>query len=240
MSMNNVTKEEYVHDVFESISSGYDKANNRISLGFQKYWKKMLINRIAKEVPSGQRVLDLCCGTGDIAIACAEKRPDLQVTGADFSVSMLKIARKKGRKLENVKWRKADAMHLPWDDDTFAAATISFGLRNTADYQQVITEMMRVVKKGGCIYCLDSFVPENKLVIPFYRLYFRHIMPVIGGGKKHNREYQWLWQSTQSFLRRKELVDMYSEVGLKNIGSKNRMFGACSMVWGHKADIETK
>ncbi len=232
--IHGVTKEEYVHSVFESISSGYDKANRRISLGFQRYWKKMLINDLTADIPSGERILDLCCGTGDIAIASARRRPDLRVTGADFSVSMLKLARNKGRGLKNIRWTKADAMHLPWPDDTFAAVSISFGLRNTADYQQVVTEMMRVVKKGGSIYCLDSFVPENRFVLPFYRLYFRDIMPLIGGGKSHTREYRWLWKSTQHFLSRRELEKLYHKGGLRNIGSRDRMFGACSMVWGSK------
>jgi len=235
--MHNVTKEEYVYHVFESISSGYDNANKRISLGLQGYWKDMMIKRLTAVIPFRKRFLDLCCGTGDIAIAVAARRPDVRVTGADFSVSMLKIARKKSLELKNINWRKADAMHLPWPDDTFDAVSISFGLRNTADYQQVITEMMRVVKKGGFIYCLDSFVPENRFVIPFYRLYFRYIMPVIGGGMAHTREYRWLWKSTQQFLRRTELLDLYTEVGLKNTGSRDRMFGACSMVWGQKAGI---
>lgn len=232
--MHETEKEEYVHGVFETIASGYDSANRRISLGLQDSWKKMLTDRLVGYIPFRTRFLDLCCGTGDIAVSVARQRPDVKVTGADFSRSMLCVARRKGRGLENVRWRQADAMHLPYPDETFDAVSISFGLRNTPDYRQVVSEMRRVVKKGGYIYCLDSFVPDCRLVIPFYRLYFRYIMPVIGGGKKYKSQYRWLWKSTQMFLRRGQLEELFRNVGLKNIASRSRMFGACSLVWGRK------
>lgn len=232
--MQSKSKAEYVYQVFESVSSGYDRANRRISLGLQGRWKEMLITRAAEYLPHKGVFLDLCCGTGDIAIAAARKRPDASFTGADFSESMLAIARKKSKGLKNVHWEKADAMDLPWDDGTFDAACISFGLRNTSDYRKVAAEMVRVVKKGGFVYCLDSFVPENILVLPFYKFYFRFIMPVLGGGIRHNREYRWLYQSTQHFLRASELKRLFQRAGLSDVECKSRMFGACSMVWGFK------
>lgn len=233
-SVHKEDKQDYVHRVFERISGSYDAANDRISLGFQRYWKEMLIKHLSEFTPYTASFLDICCGTGDIAIAAAKKRPDMEVIGADFSSSMLKVAKKKSRGLKNVHWKRADALRLPWPDESFDAVCISFGLRNTVDYKKVISEMKRVVKKGGFVYCLDSFVPENKLVLPFYRLYFRFIMPFLGGGVKHINEYRWLYRSTQLFVNRGQLVDLYSEVGLRNIKSRNRMFGACSMVWGQK------
>lgn len=232
--MKQTEKEAYVFSVFEHISEGYDKANDRISLGLQKRWKKMLTNRLRESLPQGGCMLDICCGTGDIAITAAKERPDVSVTGMDFSPAMLAVAAEKGRGIPNLSWERADAMHLPWEDNSFSAVTISFGLRNTPDYEQVIAEMQRVLSPGGYMYCLDSFVPDIPFVLPFYKLYFKWIMPLIGGGFRHRKEYSWLWSSTKSFLRQKELAGMFRRAGLAKVGLKSRMFGACTLVWGRK------
>ena len=232
--MKGTEKEAYVFSVFEKVSEGYDKANDRISLGLQKHWKKMLTDRLEDSLPPGSSMLDVCCGTGDIAIAAAKGRPDVSVTGMDFSPAMLQIAKEKGEGIPNLSWERADAMHLPWEDNSFSAVTISFGLRNTPDYEQVIAEMQRALKPGGYMYCLDSFVPDIPFVLPFYRLYFKWVMPMIGGGFRHRKEYRWLWLSTKGFLRKKELARMYRRAGLTKVGFKTRMFGACAMVWGRK------
>ena len=177
--MDKQRKEEKVYRVFEEIAKGYDRANFRISLGLQKSWKRMLIARVVHDTPTRGKVLDVCCGTGDIAWQVAGRRRDLAVTGIDFSPAMLKVAVKKIRPgQKNLRFLRGDAMNLPFKDETFDAATISFGLRNTADFKQVLKEMLRVVKPGGTIYCLDSVVPDCKLVLPFYQLNYRFLMPI--------------------------------------------------------------
>ena len=227
-------KQSRVYGIFQSISRDYDRANARISLGMQKSWKQMLIGRLAETLPEGAGMLDVCCGTGDIALDTAERRKDLQIVGLDFSPAMLAVAEEKNNGKHNVRFVQGDAMALPFEENQFAAASISFGLRNTADYEQVLREMRRVVEPGGAIYCLDSFVPENPLIQPFYRIYFRYIMPLIGGGRKHQQEYRWLYESTQTFLQPGELEALYRKVGLKEVGRKSRMFGACVMIRGQK------
>ena len=234
--MDKVSKERYVYQVFQNISKGYDQANQRISLGFQKGFKKMLLSRLKENTPFGGNVLDICCGTGDITFSLADIRPDLQVTGLDFSPAMLSKARmrNKGKKRNNVHFRKGNALELPFEDNSFEAVCISFGLRNTSDYSRVSDEMRRVAKPGGYIYCLDSFAPENALVKPFYTLYFRHIMPFLGGGIHHRKEYLWLYHSTKHFLSRKELKKLFVRLGIQEVQDKDKMFGACVLVWGHK------
>jgi demethylmenaquinone methyltransferase/2-methoxy-6-polyprenyl-1,4-benzoquinol methylase len=220
--------------VFQNISKDYDRANNRISLGLQNSWKKTLTKKLIKNTPPGTRVLDVCCGTGDIALKLAGARRDLKVTGIDFSPAMLEEAiRKRGNK-KNVHFRQGNALELPYEDDSFAAACISFGLRNTADYEQVLREMRRVVKPGGYIYCLDSFVPDSPVVRPFYNIYFRYIMPMLGGGRRHRQEYMWLYESTQKFLHCGELENLYRRIGLNAVQHKRRMCGACVLVLGQK------
>lgn len=231
--MGDPSKQTRVYGIFQSISEDYDRANTRISLGMEKGWKRMLTDRLA-EYPTGASILDVCCGTGDITLETAGKRQDLQVTGLDFSPAMLSVAESKRKGRQNATFLQGDAMALPFEDDCFEAACISFGLRNTADYEQVLREMRRVVKPGGSVYCLDSFVPESRIIRPFYRIYFRFIMPLIGGGRKHVQEYKWLYESTQKFLHPKGLEELYRTVGLKEVRMKRKLFGACVLVWGEK------
>ena len=220
--MNNEEKSKYVHDVFENIHNQYDKANNRISFGLQKKWKEDLVNKILEDTPKNGKVLDVCCGTGDISISLAEKRGDLSITGVDFSSAMLNEAVKKSENL-NIVWQKADALSLPFEDSSFSVATISFGLRNTVDYEKVLKEMIRVVKKD-----------DNMWIQPFYKMYFKYIMPLFGGGKKYYKEYVWLYESTEQFLKKKELISLYEKLALKEIKYCSKICGACLIIQGKK------
>ena len=104
------SKEQLVYGVFQSISEGYDSANNRISLGLQNSWKKTLTDRLAVNTPRGTNILDVCCGTGDIALKMADARPDLKVTGIDFSPAMLKVAESKRDRRSNVRFIQGNAL----------------------------------------------------------------------------------------------------------------------------------
>lgn len=232
--MDSMEKRKRVYGIFQGISQSYDSANRRISLGLEQSWKRGLVEALSSQVPPGGSVLDVCCGTGDIAVAVAGKRTDAAVTGLDFSPAMLNVAREKGAALSNLSWREGDAMHLPFADHAFSAAAISFGLRNTPDYEAVLKEMMRVVCPGGWVYCLDSFVPDSPLIRPFYDLYFRGVMPLLGGGFCHRREYRWLWQSTRDFLRKHELTALFAAVGLENVRADSHLFGTCALHCGQK------
>lgn len=232
--MDSMEKSRHVYRIFQGISQTYDGANRRISLGMERSWKRELVETAALQVPDGGAVLDVCCGTGDIAVAVASRRPDVSVTGLDFSPAMLDVARSKGSALKNLTWQEGDAAALPFADHTFSAAAISFGLRNTPDYGAVLTEMTRVVCPGGWVYCLDSFVPDSPLIRPFYDLYFRGVMPLLGGGFRHRREYRWLWQSTRDFLRKHELTALFSAVGLENVRADSHLFGTCALHSGQK------
>jgi demethylmenaquinone methyltransferase/2-methoxy-6-polyprenyl-1,4-benzoquinol methylase len=148
---------------------------------------------------------------------------------------MLEAAGKKGEGISNLQLLQGDAMKLPFADGTFDAACISFGLRNTPDYRRVLREMRRVVRPGGKVYCLDSFVPDNPVILPAYRLYFRYIMPVLGGGRKYRKQYTWLYQSTELFPRRRELMKQFARTGLEQVQSRSRMLGACVLIEGTKA-----
>lgn len=228
------SKEAIVLEIFQNISDRYDKSNDRISFGFQKKWKKYLIDEIVRNLPKDSKVLDLCCGTGDIGISLAKSSKNTHVTGADFSSNMIKVAKSKAKKLDNISFNIEDACELSFDDSTFDIVAISFGLRNTKNYQKVLTEIKRVLKNDGLILCLDSFVPDFFIVKPFYKIYFKYIMPILGGGIKEIKSYKWLYQSTKEFLKKDQLIDLYEKVGFSNIKSKSFMFGSCLLIEGQK------
>lgn len=227
-------KETKVYGIFQRIAGRYDRSNAFISLGLQKRWKKMLTDKVIRSLPEGAKVLDVCCGTGDISLMLADAGRDIQVTGLDFSPAMLREAEHRRKHRKNVRFLRGNALDLPFGDACFDAAVISFGLRNTADYEKTVQEMKRVVRRGGRVYCLESLVPENRVIKPFYRLYFRQVMPFLGGGKSFRREYQWLYESTRDFLGRRDLEALFGGAGLSDIRAKSRMFGACVLVSGRR------
>lgn len=226
---------EHVHGVFESVAEGYDAANDRISLGMHVFWKKVLCKAAIKPCESPGRaglVLDVCCGTGDITEMLARNNPGTFVVGLDFSAGMLDVARKRMADLDNVMLVEGNAMDLPFDDGTFDSAVISFGLRNTPDYERVVREMTRVVRKGGVVACLDASVPTNRFVTPFYQFYYKNIMTLLGGGVSHHKEYEWLYESTQEFLTKEELEELFEKCGLVHVQVRPFLFGSAALHTG--------
>ena len=137
--------------------------------------------------------------------------------------------------VKNVKLVQGNAMELPFEDNCFDCAVISFGLRNVADYSKVISEMTRVIKKGGWIYCLEASYPDSKYIKPFFRLYFRHIMPRLAGlitGKQ--KEYEWLNESTELFLKKNELAELFKKCGLSDVTYKTYLMGSAALHKGQK------
>lgn len=230
-----IKKELKVHAIFENISEKYDMMNDFISFGLHRIWKLHLTKEI-----SGHKtgtILDVCCGTGDLALLLAKQNEKAKITGIDFSNNMLKIAEKRKRKrgLHNVKFIQGDAMQLPFMDDTFDCAVISFGLRNVTDYKKVLLEMKRVIRPEGMLYCLDSSYPENKRFKPWFKLYFKYIMPYIGrifAGK--GTEYQWLNDSTEQFLTKVQLSSLFKQCGLHNVGYYRHFLGTAACHRGTK------
>ena len=220
-------KEKHVYNVFEAVAGGYDSANARISLGLHLRWKRAAADFVLTAVPPDGRVLDLCCGTGDIAALLLESRGDISVTGLDFSPAMLAVACERFSGDSRVALKQGNALALPFEDASFDGAVISFGLRNTSDYGRVLAETARVVRPGGLVCCIDSFTPGSKLVRPFYALYFTRLMPLLGGGTRHRREYLWLSRSTGDFIPARELSLLMREKGLRKVKEKRYMMGAC-------------
>ncbi len=231
-------KKKHVYQVFQTIAGGYDAANGRISAGQHMRWKRHAARTACKTLPENGRALDVGCGTGDMAGLMRKERPNAQIVGVDLSPDMLEVAEEKYKKDPRMSFFQADASELPFEDAEFDTAVISFALRNTSDYKKVLSEMIRVVKPGGRICCIDSFVPKSRLIRPFYEMYFSLIMPLVGGGVRYWRQYRWLEKSTRYFISPDELGTLLTKLGLNDIEGKKFMFGACVCECGRKGGGE--
>ncbi|MGX9133829.1 demethylmenaquinone methyltransferase [Rummeliibacillus sp. JY-2-4R] len=230
------SKEERVHEVFESISGSYDKMNSVISFQLHKNWRKDTMKRMA--VKPGSKALDVCCGTADWTIALAEAVGDNgHVTGLDFSQNMLNVGIEKTKAIKQVDLIQGNAMELPFPDNTFDYVTIGFGLRNVPDYMQVLREMHRVVKPGGKVVCLETSQSEIPGYRQLFRFYFHFIMPIFGKlFAKSFKEYSWLQESANEFPGMKELKKMFEKAGLQNVSYKSYSGGAAAMHMGFKKE----
>ncbi|OGI00566.1 MAG: hypothetical protein A2Y25_07670 [Candidatus Melainabacteria bacterium GWF2_37_15] len=204
-----------IREMFDSIADKYDFLNNLISLGLHKNIKKCAIKHVP--LKQGAKVLDLCTGTGDIVILLSEK--NVEITAVDFSPNMLEIAKKRAKNRKNISFMQADVLNLPFNDETFDAVFISFGLRNLTDLNKGILEMKRVVKTGGYVVNLDTGKPKG-LFAPIFRFYFFKIVPLLG------KAYKYLPESTQNFPSQEELVKIFLELGFKEVKNYNYAFGA--------------
>ncbi len=236
MQKQTQTKEERVHYVFEKIYKNYDAMNSVISFQQHKLWRKDVMDRM--HVGKGAKVLDVCCGTGDWSIALANATGENgKVIGLDFSENMLSIAEEKRNalQLQQLELIYANAMELPFEDNTFDYVTIGFGLRNVPDYMTVLKEMHRVVKPNGKVVCLETSQPELIGFKQLYFFYFRFIMPLFGKllAKSYD-EYAWLNESTKSFPNKNKLKEMFQEAGFSFIEVKSYTFGVAAMHMGTK------
>jgi demethylmenaquinone methyltransferase/2-methoxy-6-polyprenyl-1,4-benzoquinol methylase len=229
-------KEAWVHKTFENISEKYDLMNDLESFGLHRAWKRKLVRTVRDLKPSA--VLDVASGTGDIALALATDLPGAKVVGFDFSANMLEVARKRADAqpgLTNIEFLEGNALALPFEDATFDAASISFGLRNMADYRGTIEEMTRVLRPGGCFLCLEASYPTTPVIKQVFRLYFRHIMPLIGKlVTRKSAEYQWLNDSTEVFLSKPQLAELMEQCGLTKVSYHSFALGAAALHVGFK------
>jgi demethylmenaquinone methyltransferase/2-methoxy-6-polyprenyl-1,4-benzoquinol methylase len=179
--------------MFDRIARRYDLANHLLSAGLDFRWRGRAAELVRQWHP--RRVLDLATGSGDLALTIAKKLPGAEITGADFSPEMLAVARAKGLSSTVV----ADALHMPFSDESFDVVTVAFGLRNMENWHAALRDMARVLTAGGHLLVLDFSLPRGMLR-PIYRAYLHHILPRIAGlvtGEKG--AYQYLGVSIEKF-----------------------------------------
>lgn len=224
-------KDVQVQQMFDRIAGTYDQLNDWISMGFHKSWKRLACKKL--QLQPDDRVLDICTGTGDlISYLLPRVGENGQVDGLDFSEKMLDVARHRFQNQPQVKLLQGDALALPYEDNTFDGAIISFGLRNVVDIPKALMEMYRVIKPGGWMVNLDT---SPQPLLPGMKLYFSKVMPLIGGMLAQDQQaYQYLSNSTNNFLTPTQLKAAFEAIGCKNVSSQTLMLGSVSLQAGQK------
>ena len=199
---------EGVRTMFDRIAPVYDVMNRVMTARLDRRWRDATA---AAVVRPDDRVLDSCCGTGDLALACA--RAGGRVTGLDFSERMLERARRKSSEIE---WVQGDALALPFDDGSFDAATVGFGARNLADLELGLRELRRVLREGGRLGVLEITRPRG-LLAPFYRVWFDAIVPLLGKVLPGGAAYSYLPASVRRFPGPEDLARAMRDAGFEDV-----------------------
>lgn len=236
MTLTNHHSENEVNEMFSRVAGKYDLLNNVISLGTQRHWRTELFKQLTLQ--TGMDCLDLCCGTGDLTIALAQRvGPSGRVIGLDFNQAMLNIAQQKVRQThltKDVELVRADAMDLPFGDGAFDVVTIGFGLRNVPDASQVLAEACRVLKPGGQFACLEMSQPTNPFVKAGWQAYFK-VFPYLAqlfGGRV--ADYQYLQTTAQQFVSADQLLQMMRGNGFHDCRYAKLNWGAGALHIGKK------
>jgi demethylmenaquinone methyltransferase / 2-methoxy-6-polyprenyl-1,4-benzoquinol methylase len=190
--------------MFDRIAPVYDVMNRLMTAGLDLRWRRLAAQAVVRP---GDRVLDACCGTGDLAIAA--RKAGGEVTGLDFSTAMLERARRKSPAIE---WLEGDLLALPFEDGSFEAATVGFGVRNVADLERALAELRRVLAAGGRVAILEITTPTG-LLAPFYRVWFDRVVPLLGKLLKGGAAYSYLPASVRRFPRPGELAGLMLAAG---------------------------
>jgi demethylmenaquinone methyltransferase / 2-methoxy-6-polyprenyl-1,4-benzoquinol methylase len=220
----------YVQNMFTRIAPRYDLMNRLMTAGQDAAWRREVIRRAG--LFPGARLLDLGAGTGDLAREALRQIPGVQVTAADFTLEMMRVGRQREAEQPNG-WVSADALHLPFPDQSFDAVVSGFLLRNVADVRQALREQYRVLAPGGRIVALDTTPPPNNPLAPFIRFHLHTIIPTLGQWIAGQSEaYTYLPDSTESFLEPERLAGRLVESGFWEVGFVRRMFGTVAIHWG--------
>ena len=230
-------KKEAVEKMFDSIAPEYDALNHILSLNIDKIWRRRAVRRLVSKQSRAQ-ILDVACGTGDFSIAVAKYAPNSTIVGVDLSDGMLEGGRQKveaaglsGR----IDLRKGDCEALEFADGTFDGVCVGFGVRNFEHLEKGLSEMLRVLKPGAPLVVLELSVPQNRLLLALYKLYFLRILPWIGGKVSGDKAaYRYLPASVMNFPLPKEFKEILSRCGFAEIRHTPLTLGICRMYTARK------
>jgi demethylmenaquinone methyltransferase/2-methoxy-6-polyprenyl-1,4-benzoquinol methylase len=215
-----------VREMFDRIAPVYDAMNRAMTVGLDRRWRAETARAV---VTPGDRVLDACCGTGDLALAALEAGG--RVTGVDFSERMLERARAKS---EAVEWVQGDALALPFADASFEAATVGFGVRNLDDLERGLRELRRVLVPGGRLAILEITRPRGPLR-PFYRLWFDALVPLAGKLLPGGSAYTYLPASVRRFPEAEDLAELMRGGGFQDVRYRHFAGGIVALHTGKAA-----
>jgi demethylmenaquinone methyltransferase / 2-methoxy-6-polyprenyl-1,4-benzoquinol methylase len=225
-----------IRSLFDNIAPTYDFLNHLLSLRRDLYWRKMAVQEL-KGLEGW--ILDIATGTGDVAIEIIhQNHHHRKVYGLDFSGPMIKKARQKVSEKglsKKIALSLGDALSLPFRDNTFSASMIAFGLRNIVKKEQALSEMVRVIKRGGKVIILEFTFPEKGWMKRLFPVYFQRILPQLGGFISGDRgAYAYLPESVLHFSSVENYEEIMREAGLESVGSQSLTVGIASIISGMK------
>ena len=230
-----LSKKEQVAKMFDNISPKYDFLNHFLSVGIDIYWRKKAIKLLRNNNP--KLILDIATGTGDFAIEALRLSPD-KVIGVDISAGMLKYGQEKINKLglgNKIELLLGDSEKLNFEDNTFDAITVSFGVRNFENLEKGLTDMFRVLKPGGKTIILEFSKPKAFPMKQLYNFYFKNILPVVGKlFSKDNTAYTYLPESVNAFPDGEDFLKVFEKSGFKLTKCIPLTFGISSIYIGEK------
>jgi demethylmenaquinone methyltransferase/2-methoxy-6-polyprenyl-1,4-benzoquinol methylase len=230
-----MAKKEQVRELFNYIAPTYDCLNHLLSFNIDKIWRKKAIKQLDKV--KVQKLLDVACGTGDFAITASKNGIPL-IYGIDISDNMLEIGRKKVAALglsKKIRLQQGDSENIDFDDETFDAVTVAFGVRNFEHLEKGLKEMNRVLKKDGQVLILEFSMPNVFPMKQIYSFYFRWILPTIGGIISKNKQaYQYLPDSVSQFPQGNDFLQIMHQCGFRALACKKLSFGVASVYTGYK------
>jgi demethylmenaquinone methyltransferase/2-methoxy-6-polyprenyl-1,4-benzoquinol methylase len=222
--------------MFDAIAPRYDLLNHLLSLGLDRRWRDRAIDALA--LPAGSRVLDLCTGTGDLAIAAVRRADGASVIGVDFAGEMIRRAAVKiraGGWSRSIRLIRGDAAQIPLNGGCCDAATIGFGIRNVAEPHRALAELSRVLRRGGRLAILEFGQPKIPGIRTLYAWYFRYLLPLIGRAvSKHNSAYSYLPASVGLFPPPAEFARLITASGFSQVRAVSLTFGIVYLYTGEK------
>jgi demethylmenaquinone methyltransferase/2-methoxy-6-polyprenyl-1,4-benzoquinol methylase len=226
-----------VQEVFSRIATRYDVMNRLMTGGQDIRWRQDVIRR-ARLAP-GDVVLDLGAGTGDLAREALRQQPAARVIAADFTLKMMRVGQgfgsPSGGAKEKIDWTAADALRLPFADETFDVVVSGFLMRNVSDISRALSDQLRVLKRGRWIVILDTTRPKANLLSPLIWIHLHIVIPLLGGLVSGFRDdYIYLPESTENFLSAEQLCARMIWAGFKQVGFRRLMFGTVAIHWGKK------
>lgn len=227
------TKKEQVRDMFDNIAHRYDFLNRFLSLGIDQGWRKKAIKILAKHNP--KKILDVATGTADFAIATLKLQPE-EVVGVDISDGMLEVGRNKlkSKGITNIRLENGDSENLNFEDESFDAVIVAFGVRNFENLEKGLSEMNRVLKPGGLAMILEFSKPKGLFKL-LYNFYFNVILPLWGKlFSGDNAAYTYLPESVKAFPEGDDFKAIMQKVKYNKVEDKRLTFGICSIYTGTK------